>query len=356
MRDGNESRSTTSDRRWGLFVAAIALLAATPASAGPSYHRFHCARGNTIPTKIDAHGEITGNCYANRGYTSRFGFVRNEAGEISEFRATGNTDSVNTLPTDIADGVVVGSYEPIYTGDSRGFIGHAVGTITRFDVGDQNQTWATAYNNGVMTGYYGHFVNFNILLDGFTRTDDGKVTPFFVSDNQGRANATKPWDINSSGAIVGTYQHAYGDPQHGFVRAANGSITLFDPEGSVDTHALSINVGGDIVGHFTDSTGHVRGFLRKANGKIVTFRVLRLDTRAASINKAGAIAGTYSDANGTNHGFVRAPDGTITPFDVPNAASTTAVDINNAGEITGTWVKPSDLVYGDLTYGYVRTP
>lgn len=50
---------------------------------------------------------------------------------------------------------------------------------------------------------------------------------------------------------------------HGFVRAANGTITSFDvPGASQGIFALSINPMGAITGYYTDASGVNHGFLR----------------------------------------------------------------------------------------------
>jgi len=59
--------------------------------------------------------------------------------------------------------------------------------------------------------------------------------------------------------------------RHGFVRASTGSITSFDPTGSVDTTATGINDKGEIGGYFTDKSNITHGFFRAADGTITTF-------------------------------------------------------------------------------------
>jgi uncharacterized membrane protein len=50
--------------------------------------------------------------------------------------------------------------------------------------------------------------------------------------------------------------------EHSYVRAANGTITDFDPTGSTATEAWGINTAGDIMGYYTDANTAVHGFLR----------------------------------------------------------------------------------------------
>ena len=63
---------------------------------------------------------------------------------------------------------------------------------------------------------------------------------FTTIDVNGASN-TYAQAINAGGAVTGYYQTAdYAD--HGFVRAADGTITTFDPTGATITTPLSINV------------------------------------------------------------------------------------------------------------------
>ena len=69
------------------------------------------------------------------------------------------------------------------------------------------------------------------------------------------------------------------------------------------------------------------GFVRAADGTITTFDIPGAGTGAfqgtfpGGINPAGTIPGTYTDSSGVNHGFVRARDGTVTTFDIPDAGT-----------------------------------
>lgn len=68
-----------------------------------------------------------------------------------------------------------------------------------------------------------------------------------------------PIAINPSGAITGFYAS---DSVHGFLRAADGTITTFDPPGSTFTFAAAINPKGEVAGAFIDASGVVHGFVR----------------------------------------------------------------------------------------------
>jgi predicted membrane protein len=156
---------------------------------------------------------------------------------------------------------------------------------------------------------------------------------------------------------VGSYTDSK-NASHGFVRAANGTITKFDPKGSgkgayQGTYALSINTSGTIAGQYYDANNVGHGFVRAADGTITTFEYPGSGTGNSNgtygfgINDAGVVSGNYFDANNVVHGFVRSATGTFTSFDVPGATGTVANFINASGEIQGRYyVAPSKVAEG----------
>jgi hypothetical protein len=123
----------------------------------------------------------------------------------------------------------------------------------------------------------------------------------------------------SKAGIVGSYDdNTPRAVQHGYVRAPDGAIATFDPDGSINTNAAGINALGTVTGTYDDSSDYAHGFERAPGGAITTFDVPGApDTFGNSINTKGAIAGEYYDSSYVQHGYVRAPDGTITTFDPP---------------------------------------
>src|SRR5208283_1186565 len=118
--------------------------------------------------------------------------------------------------------------------------------------------------------------------------------------------------MNTAGAIAGSYIDSSG-VSHGFVRAANGTITEFNAPSAQGTLGLGINTAGVITGAYSDTSGVYHGFVRAANGTITSFDAPSAQgTAGISINTAGTIAGIYEDTSGGYHGFVRAAKGTIT--------------------------------------------
>ncbi|HEX4079382.1 MAG TPA: hypothetical protein VHX61_10990 [Rhizomicrobium sp.] len=98
--------------------------------------------------------------------------------------------------------------------------------------------------------------------------------------------------------------------EHGFVRAADGTITSFDPTGSTGTYASSIGNDGRTTGYYIDGSGAAHGFVRAGDGKIMSFDPpgstgtygQAIDSSPADKN---AIAGFYDDSEGLADGFVR---------------------------------------------------
>src|ERR1035438_5836508 len=72
-------------------------------------------------------------------------------------------------------------------------------------------------------------------------------------DAPGATSSTVLFGSNDDGAITGYYGDAIG--YHGFVRAADSTITTFDGPSDINgTYAYSINDGGVITGYYRDAT------------------------------------------------------------------------------------------------------
>ncbi len=166
---------------------------------------------------------------------------------------------------------------------------------------------------------------------GFVRTANGTVTTFDAPGagvGTGRTKGTIPLSINTGGDIAGTYTDASG-VYHGFVFPAGGTITPFDAPGAATTGTaivegtigFSINTNGDIAGTYLDANNVIHGFVRAADGTITTIDDRYAGTGALqgtasfSINDLGEITGVYADTNGMLHGytaqFTAAPQGQV---------------------------------------------
>jgi hypothetical protein len=106
-----------------------------------------------------------------------------------------------------------------------------------------------------------------------------------------------------------------------------------NPNGTASYGNLILNAGnpsGEVVGVFTDGDYVFHGYLRAANGTITTINdpgagtSAEQGTGALGINASGLIAGTYADSNSMLHGFIYnssvlvATTTALTPVPTPN--------------------------------------
>jgi len=254
-------------------------------------------------------------------------------------------------------GFITGSYvdsNSVY----HGFLRTPGGDIISVDVPGASTTRLANLNDlGVLAGEYvaGKF------QAGFVRTANGAFTSFHVPD----APATYVSGINDQGEIAGSYSDLRG-VYHGYVRAPDGTITIFDAPGAGDyprqgTSTSAINTAGTVVGFYIDATGVSHGFIRGTDGTFTTFEAPNAGTSRdegtspTSINPEGEIVGFYTDDEEGTHGFLRTPDGTITSIDfpAPDLTGTFANAINAAGVIIGTYLV---TINANLyTYAFVRS-
>jgi uncharacterized membrane protein len=178
----------------------------------------------------------------------------------------------------------------------------------------------------------------NRTARGFLRNADGTIVVFGPP-------GTYAVGINAAGYVVGSYRTRHGIP-HGFVRKPNGRMISFDA--GPNTVPLAISSTGQIIGILTMGSQAI-GFLRRLDGTVVRIRVGESSTYPLAINEVGQIVGKYEDASGA-HGFLRNPDGDIVTLDV-GGAGTYPVAINDEGRIVGDY---KDL-NGDW-HGFLREP
>ena len=244
------------------------------------------------------------------------------------------------------------------------------GTITNFDPPGSAVTIPESINPaGAIAGDY---ADASFMFHGFVRAPIGAITTF---DAPGAGTApgqgtfmTDGGCINPAGVIAGEVTDA-SNVFHGFVRAANGTITTFDAPGAgtdpgQGTTAVGINPAGVIEGQYIDAANVPHGFVRDTNGAITAFDAPGAGTGPfqgtfpLTINPQRAIAGSYTDPSNVNHSFVRAANGTITTFDAPGAGTGPGQGsfpfseaINYAGAIAGAYFDSNNVVHG-----FLRTP
>lgn len=141
-------------------------------------------------------------------------------------------------------------------------------------------------------------------------------------------------DLNNSGQTVGFYSDS--DVHYAFLRNANGSLVTLNLPGSVNAEALAINDNGQIAGWYDDddiSTSAGRhGFIGNASFDVPGSS----ETYPVAISNTGQIAGTYYDSSSAwSHGFLRNANGSIVTFDGTPNNLTVPYDINDAGQVIG---------------------
>jgi hypothetical protein len=340
----------------------------------------------TIAGGIDAAGDVAGVYLDSNGAAHSYlqkagGTVTPINAPLAGTGATQGTFALNIDPT---GNYVTGMYADssnVY----HGFLFQTANdTLTTIDVSGAGTTGhrgtiAVGVNSaGTVVGTYvtGSYTDGTSYYYGFAQTLDGTVTAINAPDaGTGNQDGTVAMGINASGAITGLFFAAKQVP-FGFVRVA-GTLTEFgvDCQGSsitTDCYAtipVSIDAAGDVTGTSrsgltASSVSH--GFVRAAGGAITTFDPVGsvagsgefTGTLPLGIDPGGNyITGTYTDSNGLEHGFVRSTsDGTITSFDAPLAATTLTFllagtggfSVNASGQIAGTYVDSNSVFHGFL--------
>ena len=145
---------------------------------------------------------------------------------------------------------------------------------------------------------------------------------------------------------------------HGFLlNLDRGTWTKFEVPGSLFTNAAAINARGQIVGRWTDAKGVNHVYLRDTNGRFTSFDPTapcapsRLNTVGHGINDIEEIVGRCWDANDNEYGFLRHQDGTFNILEYPDAVTTDAWWISNAGEIVGDYSDSAGIVHGFILTG-----
>jgi hypothetical protein len=243
-----------------------------------------------------------------------------------------------------ASGMIAGYYIDESGWKSHGFIRKPDGTFTEFDVPGLYSVTVTSMNNvGQVVGWGGHVTGNGSWAQGFLRFADGTV----VHVNVPGAVATSPEAINDGGEVAGSYFDSKGT--HGFVRDAKGNYTAFDDPDVVNgkydagTFVTGILGNGTVVGYYSGTSFTNHGFIRDQFGNFTNFDApdagsgLLSGTFAKAINELGEVTGYYVDTHGDNYGFVRDSLGTLTEFSGPDAYDTVAFSTNSSGKTVGIW-------------------
>jgi hypothetical protein len=169
--------------------------------------------------------------------------------------------------------------------------------------------------------------------------------------------------INDRGQILGVYEGRDRVVRH-FVRDRKGRFARIKeprsrPRGQFD-ELVDINNRGEIVGFYNDDQGSTTtGFLRTRSGRFVDIVVPGSQvTGPLKLNDRRQAVGIYLDADakpnpdgtmppGVLHGFLW-DDGDYQRIDVPGAAATAVLGINNHGQMVGSYIDAQGTYHGFL--------
>jgi uncharacterized membrane protein len=316
----------------------------------------------TFAIGINAGGAVVG--YFIDGTNTIHAFVRDASGGIKTFDAPGartqtllGTEAIGINSTGTIAGLFVDQ-----SNVEHSYIRTTDGTITVFDPQGSSFSFATCINDaGTVAGRY------DLPLggaQGYIRSNDGTFSAFVIPEGQ-LSVAPFVEQINASDAVTGIFIN--GGVDHGFLLVPPGTLAIIDAPGAGmtvgdGTEALDVNGNGVVVGLIrngaADGVAVTHSFMRATDGTYTVFDPPQAGANgslADGVNDSGVIVGSYVDANLVRHGYVRQPDGTFITFDDPNAAQlpVTSVSlgtaprrINAGGEIVGLYTDANGVRHG----------
>jgi len=233
----------------------------------------------TGATSVNPEGSITGNFVDTNNVVH--GFLRDKNGAIATFDAPGvctttcfpfeGTFAVSINP----EGEILGVYNDI-NHVNHGFLRASNGTFTTFDPPGQIFLFNPfSFGNnlrmspeGTITGFYFQPISGNPFggnYQVFVRASDGTFTTFDAANYPPCCIWSFPSGITPSGMITGSLNDGF-TLNHGFLRARDGTVALFDAPGAGNgfdqgTVPLGITPSGVIMGLYIDANDLTHGFL-----------------------------------------------------------------------------------------------
>jgi hypothetical protein len=210
------------------------------------------------------------------------------------------------------------------------------------------QSWAFSINT--RTDIAGTFIDAAGMQHGYVHHADGRIETL---DFPG-GNNTQGYGVNDRGTVIGLYNDAQ-DVSHAYARI-KGEFVDIDIAGGVATVPLSVNDSNEIVGQFerTDgTTGY--GFVRHADGRVTLHSAPGAPDQSTffiSANNRGGVLGTWVDADGNYVNFLRKM-AKYYPVNLPDSFQsqfTSAQTINDLNDIVGYYLGADGLVHGWLAW------
>ena len=212
-----------------------------------------------------------------------------------------------------------------------------------FDYPEAVSTSANGINDdGAVVGVY---VDKNGKQHGFLLSGG----QFTTVDYPG-ALSTTPYGISNTGDIVGYHVDTTGLPGGGYrgFLSRGGTFSDVNHPGHMNTMPIRITDEGVVVGcyHDTDTMGTMHGFAFK-NG---TFNPLSMEASMNNaVSPDGTlIAGRYFDMmTGVSHSYLASND-VVAPFDFPFSVASSAWDMNANREVVGVYTDAAKKGHGFL--------
>lgn len=224
-------------------------------------------------------------------------------------------------------------YQIAEVGDLGGFYSQG------FALNDSGQV--TGIAGSPHDGWEGH---------AFISNSDGKSTDlgtlrrdFFPrngSNNDSGGTLLGGRSINASGQVAGTYMAEDGY-YRGFLSHVNGSLTDLGSLGGKHSFANGINDAGQVAGSAQAADGHIKAYITSPSGELTALSGLGDGTYSSGlgINAAGRVTGFTRISNGFGndvfHAFVTNPSGQMTDVGTLGGNDSYGIGINDAGLITG---------------------
>jgi hypothetical protein len=267
---------------------------------------------DTTPAALGDDGSIVG--FYSDG-TVLHAFRRDASGNITPLTLPG---ADFTAPYGMnAAGTVVGIYRQPGDGMNIGFIADLAGNAVSITP-PSGATGAVATTLNDFGASAGFFEYMQLAHSGYVRGADGTVVSFDAvpgGTDSRLTRQTEPVGIDNNGVVVGTYKGLYCSwncstlVAKGFVRGLDGQVSLFTVGDSRSkTYVSGINHLGQATGYYLVQRNPQRGYVRNADGTVTTFAVPNMSlTSPAGINDQGVVTGKSLGAGSVAFGFVRWP-------------------------------------------------
>lgn len=196
------------------------------------------------------------------------------------------------------------------------------------------------------------YKNASGIRQAFLTDAQGNVTQ--ITDPSG--TGLDAFGLNNNGQVAGQLRFADGST-HAIVTGPNGQgITDLGTLGGTNNAARSVNDLGQAVGYLSTADGHPHAFITNPqSGSLIDLGTMGgTGAYAWAINNSGQAAGYFYTGTGARGAFITNAEGNTTFIGagLNLYASIDAYDINNAGQVVGTYCLQAD----GSCHGYVTGP